>query len=300
MLAQASKAKVFATVGSQDKKAFLMQRHGIPEDQIFYSRDTSFVQGILEATNGKGVDVVLNSLAKEQLRATWKCMAPFGRFVEIGKRDITTNMYLEMAPFERTVTFAGVDLGDLIQLRPEILQDVFMEVMNLMRSGSVKPVNPVHVFAVSEIETAFRSLQSGKLIGKVVITPRPGDMVMTSRPTIEPAILREDVSYLITGGTGGIGRAICSWMGKNGAKNIILASRSGKKQAGTMDMVEDLVTLGVKVEVCQSDVAIAEDLQRLISDCSKIMPPIGGVIHGAYVNKVNSHETLIKRGMKAD
>ena len=178
MLAQASKAKVFATVGSQDKKAFLMQTYGIPEDQIFYSRDTSFVQRVLEATSNKGVDVVLNALAGEQLRATWRCMAPFGRFVEIGKRDITTNMFLEMAPFERTVTFAGVDLGDLIQHRPETLQEIFVQVMDLMRSGSVKPVSPVHDFAVSDIETAFRSLQSGRLTGKVVLTPRSGDMVM--------------------------------------------------------------------------------------------------------------------------
>lgn len=105
-------------------------------------------------------------------------MAPFGRFIEIGKRDITTNMYLEMAPFESTVTFAAVDLGDLIRLRPETFQKVFAEVMDLMHSGSVKPVRPVHDFAVSEIETAMRSLQSGKLTGKVVITPRSGDMVM--------------------------------------------------------------------------------------------------------------------------
>lgn len=88
-------------------------------------------------------------------------------------------------------------------------------------------------------------------------------------------------------------------MGKNGAKNIILASRSGKKQAGTMEMVKDLMTLGVNVEVCQSDVAIADDLQRLISDCSRSMPPIGGVIHGAYVNKVNSHENSLQ-GKKTD
>ena len=75
-------------------------------------------------------------------------------------------------------------------------------------------------------------------------------------------------------------------MGKHGAKNIILSSRSGKKQANAMEMVAELATLGVKVEVYQSDVAVAEDLQRLVSDCAKSMPPIGGVIHGAYVNKV--------------
>lgn len=75
-------------------------------------------------------------------------------------------------------------------------------------------------------------------------------------------------------------------MGKHGAKNIILSSRSGRNQADTMEMVEELATLGIKVEIYQSNVAIAEDLQRLILDCGKSMPPIGGVIHGAYVNKV--------------
>ena len=75
-------------------------------------------------------------------------------------------------------------------------------------------------------------------------------------------------------------------MAKHGAKNIILSSRSGKKQANTMEIVEELRVLGVRVEVYQSDIADAEDLQRLITDCAKSMPRIGGVIHGAYVNKV--------------
>ena len=178
MLAQASRAHVFATVGSQEKKEFLMRRFQIPGERIFYSRDTSFARDVLEATNGKGVDVVLNSLAGEQLRATWKCMAPFGRFVEIGKRDITRNMNLEMSPFEHTVTFAGVDLGDVIKHRPQILHEVFMEAIEKVRTGTIQPVSPIHEFAVSGIETAFRSLQSGKLMGKVVIMPRPGDAVM--------------------------------------------------------------------------------------------------------------------------
>ena len=182
MLAQASKAHVFATVGSQEKKEYLMRKFQIPGERIFYSRDTSFAQDVLEATNGKGVDVVLNSLAGEQLRATWKCMAPFGRFVEIGKRDITTNMNLEMGPFEHTVTFAGVDLGDLIQHRPQILQEVFIEVIDKIRTGTIEPVSPIHEFAVSDIETAFRSLQSGRLMGKVVVMPRHGDAVMVIPP----------------------------------------------------------------------------------------------------------------------
>ena len=109
-----------------------------------------------------------------------------------------------------------------------------------------------------------------------------------SRPSIEPAILREDISYLITGGTGGIGRAISSWMAQHGARHIILASRSGQKKASITDLVEESAALGVNVKVYQCDVAVEADLQLLISDCAKIMPPIGGVIHGAYVNRVSN------------
>ena len=184
MLAQAKGAKVLTSVGSQDKKDFLMSTYGISEDSIFYSRDTSFAQGVMEATKGKGVDVALNSLAGDQLRATWECMAPFGRFVEIGKRDITSNMNLEMSRFERNVSFTAVDLTDLVHQRPRVLQDVFLQVMAKFKQKEIRPVAPIHEFAVSEAEMAFRALGIGKLMGKSVIVPTAGDMVMVSHLAI--------------------------------------------------------------------------------------------------------------------
>lgn len=180
MLAQAMKAKIIATVGSPEKKEFLMQTYNIPEDCIFYSRDTSFLQRVLHTTNGVGVDVALNSLAGEQLRATWQCMARFGRFVEIGKRDITSNMNLEMSRFEHSVSFSAFDLTDLIQFRPHMLQEMFLELMDLFRSGAINTVSPIHEFPASQVEQAFRSLQTGKLMGKLVIVPQRDDMVMVS------------------------------------------------------------------------------------------------------------------------
>jgi NADPH:quinone reductase-like Zn-dependent oxidoreductase len=180
MLAQAAKARILVTVGSEEKKTYLMQTYHIPEESIFYSRDTSFMQGVLDATDGRGVDVALNSLAGDQLRATWQCMAPFGRFVEIGKRDIMNNMNLEMSHFEHSVSFTAVDLGDLVNYRRPLLQKVFLEVMDLFRSWRIRPVSPIHEYTVSEVESAFRTLQSGKLLGKLVIVPRPDDMVMVS------------------------------------------------------------------------------------------------------------------------
>lgn len=221
-----------------------MQIHGVPEDQIFYSRDTSFAQRVLEATNGKGVDVVPSSLAGEQLRATWKCMAPFGRFVEFGKRDFTTNMYLERGPFERTVTFAAVDLGNLIQHRPMTLQKVFVEVMDLVRSGSVKPVGPIHEFAVSDIETAFRFLQSGKLAGKVVITPH-AEHQCTVGLSFENNDSQSPAFYWATDARfchlrRGMGVLEDKETGSN------LSTKQGLKKAQTMEEAAD-ITMGVLV-----------------------------------------------------
>ena len=103
-------AEVFATVGSSEKRHLIMDTYKIPDDHIFNSRDLTFAKGIMRSTNGQGVDVVLNSLAGEALRQTWECIAMFGRFIEIGKKDILANSGLEMMPFLRNVTFAGVNL----------------------------------------------------------------------------------------------------------------------------------------------------------------------------------------------
>jgi len=79
---------VYCTVGSEAKKRLLMEAYGIPEEQILNSRDLSFAAGIKRLTNGRGVDVVLNSLSGEALRQTWLCLAPFGRFIELGRQDM--------------------------------------------------------------------------------------------------------------------------------------------------------------------------------------------------------------------
>lgn len=180
MLAQAIKAKILATVGSLEKKTLLMEMYNIPEECIFYSRDTSFTHGVMDATAGEGVDVALNSLAREHFRATWECMATFGRFFEIGKRDITSSQNLEMSRFERNVSFTAVDLTNLVSHRQNVLQQLLVEGMNMIKRGIIRPVSPIHKFGVSEVETAIRSLQSGKLMGKLVIVPEKDEMVMVS------------------------------------------------------------------------------------------------------------------------
>ena len=119
--------EIFVTVGSTEKRRLIMDEYQIPEDHIFNSRDATFARGILRMTKGKGVDVVLNSLVGEALRKTWECIAMFGRFIEVGKKDILANTGLEMMPFLRNVTFASVNLEVSISI-PSIVFSMLIHI----------------------------------------------------------------------------------------------------------------------------------------------------------------------------
>lgn len=121
--------------------------------------------------------MVLNSLAGNALRETWDCLAHFGRFIEIGKRDITGNTRLEMAKFEHNAMFASVDLTVVALERPKLMQQILRDVFGLLSNKSIKPISPITVFPISEVEQAFRTLQGGKIIGKIVVTAGPEDQV---------------------------------------------------------------------------------------------------------------------------
>lgn len=182
MLAQLAKAELFVTVGSKEKRKFLMSTYGVPEHRIFNSRNAGFAKEIMAATGGKGVDVVLNSLAGPLLAATWNCIAPFGRFIEIGKRDLELNNSLEMGPFVRSVSFASLDLITLGELRGEVVADIFIQINALLRVGCIRAVSPIAKFSISQAEKAFRTMQAGKHMGKIVLVPSELDQVSVSQP----------------------------------------------------------------------------------------------------------------------
>ncbi|KAK6067118.1 polyketide synthase [Seiridium cupressi] len=282
ILAQMIGAEIFVTVGSEEKKNYLMKEYKIPEDRIFFSRDTSFAGQIQDATKGRGVDVVLNSLAGDALLATWQCLAHFGRFVEIGKRDIVTNTRLEMATFAKNVTFSSVDLVVVLSERPLLMKRLLSDVFGLLRKGIVKPITPLSVYSISDVETGFRSLQSGKNLGKIAITFGKEDQVKAVPAKLSDTLLRADATYLIIGGTGGLGRSIARWMARKGTKHIILASRSSRVSDSVQTLIDNLAGEGTEVLVRQCDVAKAEDVTQLVSK-STGLPPIRGVIHSAMV-----------------
>ena len=175
MLALHLGVKVFVTVGSNKKKALMMERFkgAIPEENIFSSRRTTFVDGIRRLTDGEGVNVVLNSIAGEALHETCRCVKALGRFIEIGKRDILSKARLDLDMFNRNVMFASVDLGLVFEHDLGLAGRMLGEIFNMLQAGAISPVSPISTFRLSEIESAFRLIQAGKHVGKVVLTVEP-------------------------------------------------------------------------------------------------------------------------------
>jgi len=116
-------AEIFATVGSEEKVRYLTDTIGLPADRIFNSRDTTFVDGLMRETHGKGVDLVMNSLSGELLHATWRCVAEFGTMVEIGKRDLLGKGRLDMDVFLANRTYSCFDLDELNAKKPEACKE---------------------------------------------------------------------------------------------------------------------------------------------------------------------------------
>lgn len=282
-VAQYFGAEVFTTVGSKRKRRLVMDLYAIPEDHIFYSRDTSFAQGIKRMTKGKGVDIVLNSLAGDGLVASWECIAPYGRFLEIGKKDIFSHQKLPMFQFAKNVTFSAIDIASMEIERPWLIQEALNIILGLVMAKKLRAPQPLHVYKISELEQAFRFMQSGQNDGKIVLEVKKEDPVPTILKTRPSFYFEARKTYLIGGGLGGLGRSIALWMVSRGARNLILLSRSGVRNQKTTTFVKMLEAEGARVEAPACDMADASALKLVLDRCAETMPPIMGCIQASMV-----------------
>lgn len=284
-------AEVFATVGFDSKKQLLMDRWGIPEDHIFYSRDTSFAQGVMRMTHGRGVDVVFNSLSGDGLEASWECVAPYGRFIEIGKVDIAANSALPMARFAQNVTFGAVDMHHIARTNPSLLRQLMIKCLDLAcRQDFIGIPTPIHVFPMSELEKAFRFVQSGKNSGRTIVTLEETEVVQKLVVRRSTWQFDQNSSYMVIGGLGGLGRPIIRWMADRGAKHLILPSRSGATSEAAINVVSELREKGVRVLAPRCNAAVANEVSATLNAAySEEFPPVRGCINSSMDLQVRCH-----------
>ncbi|KAI1489804.1 hypothetical protein F5X96DRAFT_639079 [Biscogniauxia mediterranea] len=278
-MAQHVGAEVLVTVSSEAEKTLLKETHKIPEDHIFSNKNAGFVQGIKRVTKGEGVDVIINSLTGELLRQTWHCIAPFGRFIELGVKDIKSNTGLDMVPFLNNASFTGVNVLSMYRTSPRAFSKLMGDVMKYYSEGVFKLVKPLNVKKFSEIADAFRMLQSRRYVGKVVLKVEDDDIVPVTRGKKPELELSPDATYLLPGGTGGLGRPMLLWLAKKGAKYLAVTSRSGAKNPEVQEVLKELAQMGVQVRVFACDISDESQCQAVLEDLATSgFPAIKGTI----------------------
>lgn len=292
--------KVFCTVGSQEKRDFLKRRFPqLSDDNFANSRDTSFEQHVLRQTNGQGVDVVLNSLSEEKLQASVRALGSHGRFLEIGKYDLSQNNPLGMSAFLKNIAFHGILLDALFVTGakvPLIIREQKRQVAALVRdgikSGAVRPLKS-EVFSRDQVEQAFRFMASGKHIGKVMVQIREEELDNKKFRLEAPAsairlralprtTFHPLKSYIITGGLGGFGLELAYWLVQRGARHLVLTSRTGPRDAYQKLSLERLKQLGVQILVYTKSTLTVASAGKLLQAAEQL-GPVGGIFNLAMV-----------------
>ncbi|MET0404439.1 MAG: SDR family NAD(P)-dependent oxidoreductase, partial [Cystobacter sp.] len=269
-------AEVLATAGTPEKRE-LLRSLGI--QHVMDSRTLAFADEVMRVTGGEGVDVVLNSLSGDAIARSMEVLAPDGRFLEVGNRDIHDGRALDLSPFSRRLLYVAIDLVGLRQRRPELCSRLLSEVMEHMAAGSLRPVWH-RAFPVSQVSDAFREMAGGQHVGKLVVSMvDPRLSIVPLRPGFR---VRAEGSYLITGGLGGLGLSAARWLVGHGARHLLLLGRRAPS-GSALSEIEALRVLGARVEVVHVDVADAGGLAGVVARTHGELPPLRGVLHCAGV-----------------
>ncbi|CKQ85165.1 polyketide synthase [Mycobacterium tuberculosis] len=277
-IARAAGAEIFATAGTPQRRE-LLRNMGI--EHVYDSRSIEFAEQIRRDTNGRGVDVVLNSVTGAAQLAGLKLLAFRGRFVEIGKRDIYGDTKLGLFPFRRNLSFYAVDLGLLSATHPEELRDLLGTVYRLTAAGELPMPQSTH-YPLVEAATAIRVMGNAEHTGKLVLhIPQTGKSLVTLPPE-QAQVFRPDGSYIITGGLGGLGLFLAEKMAAAGCGRIVLNSRTQPTQK-MRETIEAIAAMGSEVVVECGDIAQPGTAERLVATAVATGLPVRGVLHAAAV-----------------
>jgi NAD(P)-dependent dehydrogenase (short-subunit alcohol dehydrogenase family)/acyl carrier protein len=252
-------------------------------NHVFNSRSLDFADEIMRATGGEGIDVVLNSLAGEAVSKNIEILRPFGRLLELGKRDFYENTRIGLRPFRHNIRYFAVDADQVMALRPDMAARGFRNLLELFRGTDLSPL-PLTVFPASEAASAFRFMQHSSQTGKVVLdlTDIPCGPPQRSAQTPAP-IVKSSGTYLVTGGWSGFGLATARWLLEHGARSLAVLGRRGAAGEEAERFLAECRQAGARVLADPCDVADPQSLTAILEKIRQEMPPLRGVFHAATV-----------------
>jgi acyl transferase domain-containing protein/acyl-CoA synthetase (AMP-forming)/AMP-acid ligase II/acyl carrier protein len=293
-VAQQVGAEVFAT--ASPAKWDTLRALGV--QHIFNSRSLDFADRLMPLTDGKGVDVVLNSLTGDFIPKSLSVLSQTGRFLEIGKVGVWQST--QVAEFRADITYTLVDLVDVTQSQPNLIHDLLQVLMQQFQSGILKPL-PHHVFPSTDAVNAFRYMQQAKQVGKIVLlspsnpaVTRSEPLQVPTQPLLSDLRLDANATYLITGAWGGIGLQLVQWLVQHGATRLLLIGRN-QPLPKAQSVITQLAQTGVDIQVIQADVSQAEDLAQILQPYQHLVArsPLKGIFHaaGCIQDGVLQHQT---------
>ena len=256
-VARAIGAKIFATAGSDEKRAYLRSA-GI--QHVFDSRSLEFADEITSMTRGGGVDVVLNSLSGDAMEKSLSILAPYGRFVELGKSDIYKNNTVHLLAFRNNISYFVFDLDKVMRDRPEEIGSCLRKILADLDLGKLQPL-PYRSFKAAEAITAFRYMSQAKHIGKVVLSFSEDDEFTARQSVAAAPPIVPDGSYWVTGGSSGFGLAVAEWLVGCGARSLVLMSRRGVVDESGLTKIEEMRRQGARILIARGDAARWQDVR---------------------------------------
>jgi NAD(P)-dependent dehydrogenase (short-subunit alcohol dehydrogenase family) len=263
-IAMQAGAEIFATAGNEQKREYL---RSLGVQHVFSSRKPGFASEIRARTGGKGVDLILNSLAGDFIEEGFDILAKRGRFIEIGKTGIWSHE--RVAALGKSLQYHVVDLGIVMQDEPDRIQPQLLKIANAVESGLLQPL-PSHVFDFDDAAPAFRFMAQAKHIGKIVLR-HPSPLRISAHAT-----------YLVTGGLGALGLHVARRLVEQGARNLLLIGRSSPSP-NAASALSELRDAGVRVEIRAADVSDRAQLETIFNEIHAAMPPLRGVVHAAGI-----------------
>ena len=271
-------ARIYATAGTQTKREMLS---GLGVEYVGDSRAVEFADEILAATNGYGVDVVLNSLSGEAIRAGLKILAPGGRFIELGKKDVYADASLGLRALASSASFAVVDLDLNLRLQPERYGRLLQQILRHIVDGELQ-VLPVTEYTLSDAVDAFALMAAGSHTGKIVISIPADGSIEAVAPAPPQPLVRPDGGYIVAGGMGGLGFVFAKWLVAHDAGLVVLNGRSAPN-ADVAASIAEMNANGAKVEVIIGDIAESGTAARLVAAVVDAGLRLAGVLHSATV-----------------
>ncbi|KAL4999764.1 hypothetical protein BDV10DRAFT_200455 [Aspergillus recurvatus] len=235
----------------------------LPNEKQFAVDTLRFANELIRPIGDEGVDIILSCIPDNRtaLRSLLECVAPGGHVVEVANLDGEIMETLSLVDLPRNVSYSLLDVN---LIRPADQKRLMGEVLRLAKKGDIEPPRTM---SGPSADAVADSVDSAKV----------------SSALLQPWRFDKDASYLIVGGSGGLGRATVQWMADRGAANIILISRHGASSKAAAATVAQLEVRGINIRAFACDAASESALARVLATCTRSMPPIKGCINAAMV-----------------